>query len=165
MNIFEGWIFLKGEYFSGKNILQGLIFLRGEYFFGLLFLLKIVHQKFSTSTLVQLVTLVHKWVHCLPIISDRFRIRADYFGLLYPAFHKYSKGWVFLRTTSIKRCFWHPWKKDQLARIGGRGVCINLGPPRHLILLGGQILLVFVLSLGGLQFVCFPLIGLSRTRC
>ena len=44
------------------------------------FLPNIFH--FNFSTLVQLVTLVHKWVHCLPIISDKFRIRTDYFGLV-----------------------------------------------------------------------------------
>ena len=48
--------------------------------FGLFFSTIIFHINFST--LVQLVTLVHKWVHCLTIISNKFRIRTDYFGLV-----------------------------------------------------------------------------------
>ena len=32
MNIFHGWIFFRGEYFSGVNIFQGRIFFRGEHF-------------------------------------------------------------------------------------------------------------------------------------
>ena len=34
MNIFKGWIFLKGEYFSGVNIFQRWIFFRSESFSG-----------------------------------------------------------------------------------------------------------------------------------
>ena len=44
--------------------------------FGLVFLLK----KFPPTIFHS--TLVHKWVHCLPIISDKPRIRTDYFGLV-----------------------------------------------------------------------------------
>ena len=34
MDIFQGWIFFRGEYFSGVNIFQGWLFFRGEYFSG-----------------------------------------------------------------------------------------------------------------------------------
>ena len=34
LNIFQGWIFFRGEYFSGVNIFQWWIFFRDEYFPG-----------------------------------------------------------------------------------------------------------------------------------
>ena len=34
VNIFQWWLFFRGEYFSGVNIFQGWIFFREEYFSG-----------------------------------------------------------------------------------------------------------------------------------
>ena len=42
----------------------------------------IFSTKISTFSFSTLIHLVHEWVHCLPIISNRFRIRTDYFGLV-----------------------------------------------------------------------------------
>ena len=72
VNIFQGWIFFRGEYFSGMNIFQGCIFSRGEYFSevnifkGIIFFIFFRGEYFSG----------------LDISQFKSRIRTDYFGLV-----------------------------------------------------------------------------------
>ena len=79
MNIFQGWIFFRGEYFSGVNLSKGWIFFMCEYF--------------------SCVNILHVWIFFtveyflggeyfsgVNISQFKFRIRTDYFGLVEIAF-------------------------------------------------------------------------------
>ena len=44
VNIFQWWLFFRGEYFSGVNIFQGWIFFREEYFSGVVVEYTLIHK-------------------------------------------------------------------------------------------------------------------------
>ena len=73
LNIFQGWIFFRGEYFSGVNIFQEWIFFRGDYFSGL--------------------NIFQGWIFSgVDIFQGWIFFRGDYFSGV-----NIFQGWIFFR--------------------------------------------------------------------
>ena len=80
VNIFRGWTFLRGEYFSRVNIFKGGTFFRGEYFS------EVIISKgwiFFMCEYFSFVNIFHdKYFSGVNISQFKFRICTDYFGLV-----------------------------------------------------------------------------------